>query len=155
VALVLAGAVDGDRPGRVLVDAALVALAANLANLLDRAPGRTIKYALVAYVPLGLLAGTAATGVALAVVAGSAAALVWGDLRERFMLGDAGANALGAALGMATVLEASPDVRTVVAVVLLGLTLVSEAVSFTRIIQAVMPLRLFDQLGRLTAEEPS
>jgi UDP-N-acetylmuramyl pentapeptide phosphotransferase/UDP-N-acetylglucosamine-1-phosphate transferase len=155
VALVLAGAVDGDRPGRVLVDAALVALAANLANLLDRAPGRAIKYALVAYVPLGLLAGTAATGVALAVVAGSAAALVWGDLRERFMLGDAGANALGAALGMATVLEASPDVRTVVAVVLLGLTLVSEAVSFTRIIHAVMPLRLFDQLGRLTAEDPS
>ena len=39
VALVLAGAIDGDAPGRVLADAALIALAANLGNLLDRAPG--------------------------------------------------------------------------------------------------------------------
>src|SRR5690606_19286797 len=52
VALVLAGTTSGDRPGRVLVDAALIALAANLANLFDRAPGRTIKWALLAYVPV-------------------------------------------------------------------------------------------------------
>ena len=43
---------------RLLADAALVALAANLGNLLDRAPGRTIKVGLVAYVPLALAAGT-------------------------------------------------------------------------------------------------
>lgn len=148
VALVLAGAIDGDAGVRLLVDAALIALAANLGNLLDRAPGRTLKWGLVAYVPLALVAGTAATGVALAVVAGSAAALLGGDLQERFMLGDTGSNALGAALGVATVLEASADVRTLVALVLLGLTLLSEVVSFTKIINAAMPLRLFDQLGR-------
>jgi UDP-N-acetylmuramyl pentapeptide phosphotransferase/UDP-N-acetylglucosamine-1-phosphate transferase len=148
VALVLAGAIDGDTPGRVLVDAALIALAANLANLLDRAPGRTLKWALAAYLPVALVAGSAASGVALAVVAGAAAALLWGDLRERFMLGDTGANALGAALGVGTVLEVSADVRTIVALLLLGLTLLSEVVSFTRIIESVMPLRLFDQLGR-------
>ena len=148
VALVLAGAIDGDAPGRVLVDAALIALAANLGNLLDRAPGRTLKWGLVAYVPVALVAGTAASGVALAVVAGAAVALLWGDLREQFMLGDTGANALGAALGVGTVLEVSADVRTIVALVLLGLTLLSEVVSFTKIIDAAMPLRLFDQLGR-------
>lgn len=148
VALVLAAAVDGDRAGRVLVDAALVALAANLANLFDRAPGRTIKWSLLAYVPLAVVAGTSATGVALAVVAGGGVALLHGDLGERFMLGDTGANALGAALGVATVLEVSADVRTVVALVLLGLTLLSEVVSFSRIIDAVMPLRLMDRLGR-------
>jgi UDP-N-acetylmuramyl pentapeptide phosphotransferase/UDP-N-acetylglucosamine-1-phosphate transferase len=154
VALVLAGTIDGDRPGRVLVDAALIALAANLGNLLDRAPGRTTKWALVAYVPLAVVAGTSATGVALAVVAGSAVVLLVGDLRERFMLGDTGANALGAALGVATVLEASPEVRAVVAGVLLALTLLSEVVSFSRIIAAVPPLRAFDLLGR-RPEEPS
>lgn len=148
VALVLAGAIDGDEPGRVLVDAALIALAANLGNLLDRAPGRTLKWALAAYLPVAVVAGSAAGGVALAVVAGAAAALLWGDLRERFMLGDTGANALGAALGVGTVLEVSADVRTIVALLLLGLTLLSEVVSFTRIIDSVMPLRLFDQLGR-------
>jgi UDP-GlcNAc:undecaprenyl-phosphate GlcNAc-1-phosphate transferase len=150
VALVLAGTIDGDRPARVLVDGALIALAANMGNLLDRAPGRTIKWGLLCYVPLALVAGTAASGVALAVVAGAAAGLLVGDLRERFMLGDTGANALGAALGCATVLVVGAGVRDLVAVVLLALTLVSEVASFSRIISAVPPLRIFDELGRRT-----
>lgn len=154
VALVLAGAADGDRPARVLVDGAVIALAANLGNLLDRAPGRTIKWALVCYVPLALAAGTAAAGVALGVVAGAAAALLVADLREQLMLGDTGANALGAALGTATILIAGEAVRDVVALVLLGLTLLSEVLSFSRIIDAVPPLRRFDRLGRLRAAEP-
>jgi len=41
-------ATPGFKSGRtLLVDAALIALAANLGNLLDRAPGRTIKFGLV------------------------------------------------------------------------------------------------------------
>jgi hypothetical protein len=149
VALVLAGAAVGDRPARVLIDGALVALAANLANLFDRAPGRTTKVALLAYVPIAVAAGTAAVGVALAVVVGAAAALLVGDLRERHMLGDAGANALGAALGLAVVLATSPGVRTGTAIGILALTLLSEVVSFSRIIAATPPLRLLDRLGRL------
>jgi UDP-GlcNAc:undecaprenyl-phosphate/decaprenyl-phosphate GlcNAc-1-phosphate transferase len=148
-ALVLAGAVDGDRPGRVLADGALIALAANMGNLLDRAPGRTIKWGLIAYLPLAIVAGTSAVGVALGVVAGAAAGLLVGDLQERLMLGDTGANALGAALGSATVLAVGPSVRNIVAAVLLGLTALSEVVSFSRVIAAVPPLRLIDRLGRL------
>jgi hypothetical protein len=148
-ALVLAGAAVGDRPARVLVDGALIALAANLANLFDRAPGRTTKVAMLAYVPIALAAGTAAVGVALAVVVGAAAALLVGDLREQHMLGDAGANALGAALGLAVVLATSPGVRTGAAAGILALTLLSEVVSFSRIISATPPLRLLDRLGRL------
>jgi UDP-N-acetylmuramyl pentapeptide phosphotransferase/UDP-N-acetylglucosamine-1-phosphate transferase len=148
VALALAGSVDGSHTGRVIVDAAVVALAANLANLLDRAPGRTLKWSLVAYLPIAVVAGTSPAGIALGVVAGSAAALLLGDLREAFMLGDTGANALGAALGLGAVLTASPGARTAVAVVLLFLTLVSEVVSFSRIIERVPPLRAFDGLGR-------
>lgn len=153
VALVLAGAVDGDHPGRVLIDGAVIALAANLGNLLDRAPGRTLKWGIACYVPLALAAGTGATGLALAVVAGSAAVLLVPDVRERVMLGDTGANALGAALGSATVLATSAGVRDVAAVVLLALTLLSEVVSFSRIIQTVPPLRLFDALGRRPVTE--
>jgi UDP-N-acetylmuramyl pentapeptide phosphotransferase/UDP-N-acetylglucosamine-1-phosphate transferase len=153
VALVLAGAIDGDRPGRVLVDGALIALAANLGNLLDRAPGRTLKWGLLAYLPLAVVAGTAAPGVALAVVVGAAAGLLVGDLRERFMLGDTGANALGAALGCTAVLVLGEGVRDLVAAVLLALTLLSEVMSFSRIIGAVAPLRLLDRLGRRPVEE--
>ena len=46
------------RGRRLLVDAVLIALAANLGNLLDRAPGRTIKCALIAYMPLAIVLGT-------------------------------------------------------------------------------------------------
>lgn len=148
VALVLAGTIVGDRPERVLVDGALIALAANLGNLLDRAPGRTIKWALLPAVPLLLAAGTGATGVALGVVLGAASALLVGDLREQMMLGDTGANALGAALGVATVLEASEGARSITVGCLLTLTLLSELVSFSRIIDATPPLRWFDRLGR-------
>lgn len=153
VALVIAGAIDGDRPGRVVVDAALIALAANMGNLFDRAPGRTLKVGLVAAVPLLVVAGTAATGVALAVVVGAGLGLLPGDLRERSMLGDTGANAFGAALGVATVLTAAPAVRAGAALALLALTLVSEVVSFSRVINAVAPLRTLDGLGRLRLEE--
>lgn len=155
VAVVLAGATVGDRPVRVLVDGAVIALAANLGNLLDRAPGRTTKWALVAYVPVAIAAGTTAVGVALGVVAGSAAVLLVGDLRERFMLGDTGANALGAALGTGVVLATDGDVRTVTAIALLALTLLSEVASFSSIIQRVPPLRAFDRLGRITPRSAS
>lgn len=152
VALVLAGAINGDRPWPVLVDGALIALAANMANLFDRAPGRTLKWSLLAYLPLAVAAGTTSAGIALAVVAGSAAALLGGDLKERFMLGDAGANALGGALGVGVALVSGTGVSLAVVVVLLVMTLVSEVVSFSRIIEKVPPLRAFDRLGRLPAE---
>ncbi|MEX2292265.1 MAG: hypothetical protein WD691_00640 [Acidimicrobiales bacterium] len=152
LSLMLAGAINGDRPLRVLIDGALIALAANLGNLLDRAPGRTLKWGLVCYVPVAVVAGSSATGVALAVVLGSSAGLLRGDLTEKFMLGDTGANALGAALGCATVLVAGTAARNMVALVLLVLTLLSEVVSFSRIIRVVVPLRLFDQLGARSSD---
>src|SRR5205085_11721994 len=46
VALVVVAPLAGDSLGRLLADASLIALAANLGNLLDRAPGRTTKASL-------------------------------------------------------------------------------------------------------------
>lgn len=134
---------------RLLADGALVALAANLGNLFDRAPGRTTKVGLVAF--LGLAVATAAdpalTG--MAVVVGAAAALLLDDLHERLMLGDAGANVLGGVLGLGVVVACAPSTRTTVLVVVAALNVVSEVVSFSRVIQAVPPLRWFDGLGRI------
>ena len=149
LAIALVAAVEPGASGaRVVADAALVALAANVANLFDRAPGRTIKVALLAWLPLAIVAGTDAVGVAIAPVVGAFAGLLGDDVRERLMLGDAGANALGGALGLAVVLECAPTTRTVVLVVLALLTIASEVVSFGRVIDRVPPLRAFDRLGR-------
>jgi hypothetical protein len=149
VAVVVVSAREPDSLGRLLADGALVALAANLGNLFDRAPGRTTKLTLVAYAVLVAAAGAepVLAGVALAVGAG--AGLLTADLSERMMLGDAGANVLGAALGLGVVLACSPGVRTAVLVVVALLNLASERVSFSRVINAVPPLRTADRWGRL------
>lgn len=135
---------------RLIVDAVLIALAANLGNLLDRAPGRTIKFALVAYVPLALVLGTGAAGVAIAPAMGAAIALLPDDLSERVMLGDTGANIVGAVLGLGVVLGRGETSRVGALVVVVVLTIVAEVSSFSRIIDRVPPLRWFDRLGATT-----
>jgi len=132
---------------RVIADALLIALAANLGNLLDRAPGRTIKAVLVAYVPIAVVLGTGAVGIAVAPVMGAALGVLPGDLRERLMLGDTGANVLGAVLGVAVVLGTSRATRNGVIVSLIVLNLAAEFVSFSRVIDRVPPLRWLDRLG--------
>jgi UDP-GlcNAc:undecaprenyl-phosphate GlcNAc-1-phosphate transferase len=148
VAIVLTAAPGEVSGRRLLADAALVALAANLGNLLDRAPGRTIKFGLIAYVPIALAAGTGPVGLALASVVGATVGLLPADLGERLMLGDTGANLLGAVLGLAIVLETSRAVRTGVLIALVVLNLASERVSFTAVIDRTPGLRQLDRLGR-------
>lgn len=148
VAIVLAAAPGEVSGRRLLADAALVALAANLGNLLDRAPGRTIKVAVTLYLPIALAAGTSPVGLALAPVIGAAVGLAPADLGERLMLGDTGANLLGAVLGLAVVLETSRPVRTGVLIALVILNVASERISFSRVIAATPGLRQIDQLGR-------
>ena len=92
---------------RLVADALLIALAANLGNLLDRAPGRTIKCSLVAYVPIAIVAGTDRSGSRWRPSSERRSGLLPDDLHERLMLGDTGANVLGGVLGLAVVLECS------------------------------------------------
>jgi UDP-N-acetylmuramyl pentapeptide phosphotransferase/UDP-N-acetylglucosamine-1-phosphate transferase len=135
---------------RLLVDAVLIALAANLGNLLDRAPGRTIKAALIAYVPLAIVLGDGAVAVAIAPAMGAAFGLLGDDLRERLMLGDAGANVIGAVLGLGVVLGRGGVTRTTALVLLVVANVAAELVSFSSIIDRVPPLRWLDRLGRRT-----
>lgn len=134
--------------GRLVLDALLVALAANLGNLLDRAPGRVIKVSVVAYLPLALVIGTSGLGVAIAPVIGAAVGLLVPDVRERLMLGDTGANILGAVLGLGVVLGLGTVGRTVVLVVVAALNVAAELVSFSEVIDRVPWLRALDRLGR-------
>jgi UDP-GlcNAc:undecaprenyl-phosphate GlcNAc-1-phosphate transferase len=127
----------GDRGRDALVGGAVVAASANLLNLLDLRPGRALKAGALAALALGQ-AGPA----------GAAAALLPGDLRERTMLGDAGANALGAVLGLSLVAR-HPDRTGRALSVLVVATAASEVVSYSRVIDAVPPLRWWDRVGRL------
>jgi hypothetical protein len=79
---------------------------------------------------------------------GAAAGLLPEDLAEEIMLGDAGANALGALLGLALAARTGTAGRAVALTMLAGLTAASEKVSFTRVIQDTPWLRRLDELGR-------
>lgn len=148
VAIVAVQGPRSDSLGRVVLDAAVIALCANAANLFDRAPGRTVKVSLFAFLVLVAATGAPAELLAVAVVAGAAAGLLWPDLREQMMLGDVGANVLGGVIGLGVVIATAPTTRTIVLLGVLALNLASEAVSFSRVIDKVPPLRALDRAGR-------
>ena len=142
--------------------AVIVALAANLMNLLDRAPGRATKAAaawwLIGLVPAVLVAmgsprpfdvGPDAANWAVwsAAAVGAAIGLLASEFTELHMQGDTGVNPLGALLGMATVAAYPATVEWVVLGLLVALNVASERWSFSRIIDAVPPLRWLDRLG--------
>ncbi len=166
-----AALLDGGAAADVAVNAGLVAGGANLLNLFDLRPGRAIK---VAALSAGLITAAGAvaggrppaapgplpparvpaprTGLAAVAAPGAAAlALLPEDLRERAMLGDAGANALGAMLGVAAARSLPRQARIGLLAVIATLTVASERVSFTKVIAASPPLNWLDMLGRRPA----
>jgi UDP-N-acetylmuramyl pentapeptide phosphotransferase/UDP-N-acetylglucosamine-1-phosphate transferase len=152
VSLVAVAAVGSARRHRRPVDVALgtvlVAGMTNLVNLFDLRPGRAAKVSLLLAAMLGRSADPEAR--ASAVVAGAAAAAALpADLGERAMLGDCGAGTLGALLGWSAAARGSRRRRAAVAAGVVGLTLASERVSFSAVIDRQPVLRAVDQLGRL------
>ncbi|HEX7104398.1 MAG TPA: hypothetical protein VF218_00385, partial [Acidothermaceae bacterium] len=148
-----AGAVAGclvarDGVGRRLAGGAVVALSANLANLLDLRPGRALKSALAVGLPLAASSESIAARRIAALSLGAAAGLLPVDLRERTMLGDAGANCLGAVLGVAAITDAPGRRVGLVLAGLAGLTAASEFVSFSSVIEKSAVLRAVDRFGR-------
>jgi UDP-N-acetylmuramyl pentapeptide phosphotransferase/UDP-N-acetylglucosamine-1-phosphate transferase len=151
MALVVVAPFVGESPGRLLADAALVALCANLANLFDRAPGRTIKAGVGAFVVLLVAVRSAEDLTGVAVVIGASLGLFLDDLHERLMLGDAGSNVIGAVLGLGIVATCGEAARDVALVAVAALNVAGELVSFSKVIDAVPPLRAVDQAGRRPA----
>ncbi len=152
VAFILASQDDFVSGKRLLSDAILIALAANLGNLLDRAPGRVIKVGVLAWIPIAIVAGTGPVGIAIAPVMGAFLGLLGDDLRERLMLGDTGANALGALLGVTAVVLLPFAWQAAVALVLAGLNLYAESHSLSAFIQAHPLLDRLDRWGWRKAE---
>ncbi len=148
VALVALALTQPTEPA-ILLDAAVVAAAANLGNLFDRAPGRVIKVTSVATIAVAV--AVAAPAVAIAgpmIVVGAGLGLLPVDLSEDGMLGDTGSNVLGAALGLALVASFATTGTAVGLGILVALNLASEFVSFSKVIDATPPLRALDRLGR-------
>ena len=125
----------------------LVPLTANLFNLLDRAPGRALKVAFLFFLPL-MVFGPAGFVVGAAGIVGALVAVTPADLSERAMLGDAGANPIGAVVGLGLAYTLSEPFLLLAVVVIGALNVVSEKVSFSRVIDSTPWLRAVDRIGR-------
>jgi len=123
---------------RSLSGAILVGLSANLLNQLDTKPGRALKAYLAASIPLN---APKAMAVLLAPY----------DLREMAMLGDSGANTLGAVLGLRSVGRLTERQRWSAIAALAGLTVLGERRSLGALIERTTVFRELDALGRQSA----
>jgi UDP-N-acetylmuramyl pentapeptide phosphotransferase/UDP-N-acetylglucosamine-1-phosphate transferase len=134
--------------GRWLLAAGVLVLATNLFNLLDLRPGRSTK----AFVLLGagLTIGSMELRPLWALGLFAAPALVAGayDLRERAMLGDTGANLLGALAGLWLVLTLSGTGQLIALGLLAAVTVLGELRSISTLIERTPVLRELDSWGR-------
>ena len=134
--------------GRWLLAAGVLVLATNALNLLDLRPGRAFKAFVL--IGAGLTIGvrelrplwTLGLFVGPALVAG-----VY-DLREEAMLGDTGANLLGALVGLWLVLSLGQTGQLIALALLLAVTVYGELRSISELVARVPLLRGLDSLGR-------
>jgi hypothetical protein len=141
---------------RVLLVTCAVALSANLMNLFDLRPGRAQK---IYFIGLAIaLVFIAAFGVvrlqgwdlaALAFAGLGPLLAVWRfDLGEKGMIGDAGANSMGVFLGFLYATALPTWALAIVAAGLAAVNLLSERVSFSKIIETNATLSALDEWGR-------
>ena len=120
---------------RSLSGALVVGLSANALNQFDTRPGRALK----AYIAMALVVRAPLRVAVL---------LAPYDLREMAMLGDSGANALGALIGLNSVERITGRGRLLLIGGLLGLTALGERTSLGQLIERSPVLRRVDGLGR-------
>ncbi len=144
----LATSMLGLSNGRWLLASGVLVLATNAFNLLDLRPGRAVKAFVLLGLGVGLGSGEARPLWTLGLFAAPALLAGVYDLRERAMLGDTGANLLGALAGLWLVLALSGTGQIVALVLLAGITIFGELRSISEFVERTPGLRQLDSLGR-------
>ncbi len=134
---------------RYVADLALLLLTTNLFNLLDLRPGRVEKVLVAVLAGLCVGAWTIAPLDLLGIFIGPVLVMAAFTLRERAMLGDTGANLVGALAGISLLVTLAGDARLIALAVVAGLNLYGEFRSISKTIDAVPLLRSLDSLGRV------
>jgi hypothetical protein len=134
--------------GRWLLAAAVLVLATNVFNLLDLRPGRSTKAFVLLGAGLGIGSANPRPLWALGLFAGPALVAGLYDLRERAMLGDTGANLLGALAGLWLVLALSDTGQLVALALLAVITVYGELGSISELVERTPGLRELDSWGR-------
>lgn len=132
----------------IIINTLILALFTNMLNLLDLRPGRAVKGFIIFLLIIIIMAGDKVNWLLLAPLAG---AVLWYfpyDLSARVMMGDAGSNVLGFALGYFVITALPFAARVGALIFLIAMHLLTEKYSLTRIIEKVAVLRFIDNMGR-------
>lgn len=149
--LVLSGLAVLGLPGGVLaflLRLLVVALSANMVNLLDLRPGRALKAFVLLAFGYALYAPSQVTLCLLYPALATVLVYLPLDLSGQAMLGDAGANAFGALLGLVAALTASTRFLAVYLLFLLALHAMAERVSLSELIEKSPFFNFLDSLGQ-------
>lgn len=132
----------------------LIGLATNTINSFDLRPGRALKLYFAWFIVLIPLSAVAITDTfywtLLAPVAASAAVLITYDLHSVAMLGDTGANVLGASIGWLSFVVTTPPLQWFMIASMLVFQLWTEYYSFNGLVERNTWLRTIDEFGRPT-----
>jgi UDP-GlcNAc:undecaprenyl-phosphate GlcNAc-1-phosphate transferase len=134
--------------GRYLLATAVLVLATNVFNLIDLRPGRSIKALILLGAALSIATANTSALWTLGLFAGPALVAGLYDLRERVMLGDTGANLIGALAGLWIVFTLSGVGQAVALALLLGITIYGEFRSISEFVQRTPGFRQLDSWGR-------
>lgn len=132
----------------IILNTLIVALAANLMNLFDLRPGRAVKAYLIFLLAIVIMAMGQIDWLLIAPLTGAVLYYAKDDLRAKIMMGDAGSNVLGLALGYLSIVSFSLPVRLGVLVFLLAIHVYTEKYSLTAAIENNQFLKRLDNLGR-------
>ena len=132
----------------VVLNTFLIALFTNMMNLFDLRPGRAVKGFLFFLLLIVITALAKVDFLLLLPLLGAALCYLPVDVRARAMMGDAGSNVLGFALGIYAASWLSLTARLVFLLFLIAIHLYTEKYSLTNTIENNALLKAIDQLGR-------
>lgn len=130
------------------LDTLIIALSVNTINLMDLRPGRAGKVFLALSFLIFIAFPYRPEMAFAALTSGILLAYLPMDLKARAMMGDAGANALGATLGITAVWVFDVNLKVFFLASLISLHILAEKKSLTSIIASNSLLDYLDRLGR-------
>lgn len=136
----------------VVLNTLIMALFTNMMNLLDLRPGRAVKGFLFFLLLIAITALAKVDYLLLVPLLGAVLCYLPTDIRARAMMGDAGSNVLGFALGYFAVTSLSLTARMGFLLFLIAIHIYTEKFSLTRTIENNALLKAIDQLGRGESE---
>ncbi len=125
----------------------LFMLFTNFFNLLDLRPGRAIKVFFLAWSMPFCISSFNEYWAMLCPLAGGIVAYLPYEMKREGMMGDAGANGIGAGIGLYYCYGLNPLAKTMAVIILAVLHIISEMYSFTEFIRNNKVLRYIDDLG--------